>query len=357
MIRAALIGIGVCAGTGAQTMRFAPEQSPSLAPLRATITPPPPAQIPIPLSTSQTASTLGADLGSDRPAAAVKDAIGALLRLGQPASPELVLALYSPDREKRQRGAWVLQQQWDGWGGARDQGAFHQLLRVSIEGLCKDHLPRWDLRANALHDDADVFNASASVRFLARHVLAAEEMLVTAMGSDDVQQRFLAACVLAFSQRSAHTDRICQILIPHLRDNQIPGDGAWARLALRSLGDFARANILSALPVAVDAQQRTSLRLLERATRDSEGNVSTLSSGNQGVRASGVASGGLGTLGIDLDQLVIGWHIEMTLARRDEPSRPRPQTSARSVEQGPPEMLLRPRIYQGAERTKEQVGQ
>ena len=127
--------------------------------------------------------------------------------------------------------------------------ASERLIAVTVDGLRNDTIPGKQVEGVRLA----VANA-AGFGWLIEHIEATRGALVPALASDDLQQRFLAAVCLGATADRDHVARIAQILIPHLRDNQIAGDALMAGCALYRLGPAARTALTEAR-AAADAQQ------------------------------------------------------------------------------------------------------
>lgn len=148
--------------------------------------------------------------------------------------------LDDPDHQARQLAAHLLRSRW--------VAATPALIRVSIEGLAKDGFP---LAPRGSY--TPVRNASSSLNWLARQRDADDALLDTLSTSNDTQQRFCCAFLLALHRRSDLTDHIAPVLIPHLQDNHIERDAAWAMRGLFVLGPPVEPWLERALPWA-DAQ-------------------------------------------------------------------------------------------------------
>ena len=151
-------------------------------------------------------------------------ALGELRELGLKAKPELEKALESTDLQQRQAAAVLL-------SGIKGYEPTEKMLVVLVEGLANDQFP-YEHRFQRDGSYTYLFNASCGVTFLAEHAESAEALLINAMESKDLQQRFLAAVALGFGGRSKGARRGAEILIPHLRDNRIPCDAVLAAGAL-----------------------------------------------------------------------------------------------------------------------------
>lgn len=102
-----------------------------------------------------------------------------------------------------------------------------------------------------------------------KHMDKAEPLLIGALKSDDLQQRFFAAAALGWAGKgTADVDRIAAILVPHLKDNRISGDAVIAGGALFRLGKAVAPKLTEALRTATDEQQSDFLRLILRDLQD-----------------------------------------------------------------------------------------
>lgn len=161
--------------------------------------------------------------------------------------------LNSDNRRERQIAAWAV----------RDRVKPDEtLLKVTIDGLRDDNLPPPSRSSKDDTGYCPVYNASDGTRYLLKHIDKAEPLLIDALQSDDLQQRFLAATVLAFGHRAAHARKIAEILIPHLKNNSLHSDGHMAAAALYRMGEPILPELESALRYASDPQQLAALRLI-----------------------------------------------------------------------------------------------
>lgn len=138
-----------------------------------------------------------------------------------------------------------------------------ELILVTIEGLRDDSTPYDFVRRRGL----TLSNARLGTQMLipVAHEWSAE--LIAAMESDDRQQRFLAAYILARAGVAPSVDRAAEILLPHLRDNDIRGDANFSVFALGGYGIELVAILEQTLPSA-DQQQRDLIMLLLLNIRD-----------------------------------------------------------------------------------------
>lgn len=187
-------------------------------------------------------------------------AMRALARRGEAAFPALRRALASEDWQQRQLAAELLRR-----GGAEADAA---LVWVTVEGLRDD----WSSFGREGERNLMLLNAARGFEWLrARPEVAGAELRECLIG-DDAQQRFLAAVLLGVRGVEERSERICAILIPHLRDNGIPNDARMALAALERLGPEAWRHAVQALTESRDRQQIVALEWLltppEWRTRD-----------------------------------------------------------------------------------------
>jgi hypothetical protein len=112
-----------------------------------------------------------------------------------------------------------------------------------------------------------VTNAITAIDFLLRHPTLGTEALESALDSDDVQQRFFAAYLLAATGRSAHAERLCEILVPNLRGDDLPGNACMACYALTQIGPPALP-FVRGLTADPDPQMREAANLILLDIRD-----------------------------------------------------------------------------------------
>ena len=112
---------------------------------------------------------------------------------------------------------------------------------VAAQGLERRPLTDDDqLALNALLDDDIAGNCATAYFHLSKRGLAAKATLISGLDSEDWQQRFLCAVLLApLDPSEALKERVCRILIGHLPDNQIKGDALVASHALIVIGPDA----------------------------------------------------------------------------------------------------------------------
>lgn len=177
-------------------------------------------------------------------------------------------ALRDPDWQCQQLAGTLLRQRYNrenhgtknlspsGFGERRTVVS-DDLLRVSVEGLRDDRLP-YD---QSMRRMTWVFNAKSSFSFLIDHAERAEELLLAALGSDDEQQRWLAACVLGYAGAWHIADRVAPVLVEHLGANTRSGDATACAAALFHLG-HAALPVLEAARHDADSQRAKTAQLL-----------------------------------------------------------------------------------------------
>ncbi|MGJ8637427.1 MAG: HEAT repeat domain-containing protein [Phycisphaerales bacterium] len=132
-----------------------------------------------------------------------------------------------------------------------------QLITVTIEGLKDDTTPFDRARRRGLV----YYNASFGVSKLIPIAHEWRHHIERAMYSDDPQQRFLAAYILGRAGVDQSVRKASEILLPHLRDNDIREDAKWAVHALGGFGPPILPLLRDALEDA-DEQQRSLIQLL-----------------------------------------------------------------------------------------------
>ncbi|MCA9306392.1 MAG: hypothetical protein KDA16_07650 [Phycisphaerales bacterium] len=179
-----------------------------------------------------------------------------LLKAGVVAIRHLEGALSSDDYQQRQFAAGVLRRQ-------KEYEPSDLMLRVCVEGLADDTLPM--KRSDPGRDNGsynNFYNASRGIEYLVPHVERAERFLIAAIiGPRDEQQRLLAAFVLGAGGRGGTAPLVAEVLIPHLRDNDLEEDAKYACYGLYHLGESVVPFLQAALDGA-DAQQRELLTLI-----------------------------------------------------------------------------------------------
>lgn len=131
------------------------------------------------------------------------------------------------------------------------------LISVTIEGLKNDTTPIDRPRRRGL----GYYNASFGVSKLIPIAHQWRHHIERAMYSDDPQQRFLAAYILGRAGVDQSVRKASEILLPHLRDNDISEDAKWAVHALGGFGPPILPLLRDALEDA-DEQQRSLIQLL-----------------------------------------------------------------------------------------------
>ncbi len=208
-------------------------------------------------------SRLIADLRSDDVEWNAIHAYRILYSSADPPLAELESALESDDWQQRQLAAAVLWYHYDPPEWRRARGAAPRghltarLMEVTVEGLRSDDLPI----ERATGRCVTIFNAREGFSRIRRHPKLAIEALANGLESEDRQQQLLCALLLGFAGAEAHADRAVPILLPHLRDNEIPEDAKWAAPALYRFGPVALPQLEGALADA-DDQQRALLKLI-----------------------------------------------------------------------------------------------
>ncbi|MEE2888369.1 MAG: hypothetical protein VX951_13145 [Planctomycetota bacterium] len=187
-----------------------------------------------------------ADLEDDDVAWNAMNAQRELWDLGVTASPFLEGALDSPDEQQRHLAASMLRSQ-------ASLEVSDRLLRVSVEALSSNfNLTRIAGRHFKSH----------SFHFLLRHGELARRPLQDGLYNGDRQQRFLCAFLLAKTGCRDPFWVIAETLVPHLRHNNIMGDGMMAAHGLYCLGS-AVLTILDRSGIAADGQASRLLKLIE----------------------------------------------------------------------------------------------
>ncbi len=293
---------------------------------------PPPVDVP----PDPSIPTLIADLRSTSPDPRSRDALHALLSLGEPALVPLYAALDSLDFRQRQLAAAILRAM-DGIA-IEGENPFSSaspppkitptpaLLRVCIEGLKDDALPGVVAGEREYDKRPIVYNAAGGTRFLIKHAAAAEPLLAEALKSTDLQQRFCAAIILGFAHRTTHAETICAILIPHLRDNSIPCDALWAAGALYRLGPAADLHLQAAALKPIDKQQRELLALILLDIRQPLKNPAGYGPRTAGKLTTLDLDGAMDPLiAFDQNSLRMDWGSTMTQRNRDTPPQATPK--------------------------------
>ncbi len=173
--------------------------------------------------------------------------------------PALERALYSADHQQRHLAAELVRRlvgfsQYD-----ENDAAPLQLARVSVEALYYDRLPA-DPHSHPgpTWTRAGRNEASAAAWLIRRRDDARRVWpeLRSALTAADGQARFLAAVVLAASGATTDTARLVPILVPHLRDNDIPSDANLAGFALAAIGPSVLPHLDALGDHAIDRQAR-----------------------------------------------------------------------------------------------------
>lgn len=194
------------------------------------------------------------DLADDRVAWNCNDAIQSLQERGDEVTDALEDVLTSMDEQQRQCAAHILRR-------LSGYEPTHVMLSVCVEGLRSDGLP------SCRRDDGEyrytgVYNAAEGTRYLAKHAMEAEPLLVAALKSDDEQQRFLAAVVLGWAGCSSHAPASLPVLLHHLCDNDQAGDATLAACAISRFGSGVLPLLALARERPEDEQQSSWLDLI-----------------------------------------------------------------------------------------------
>lgn len=154
-------------------------------------------------------------------------------------------------------GSWDAQQRHLAAVALRRIGAdpTPRLVEVSVEALRGEWNRPWIGTLLAAP-------AAGAVRWLAQHPAAAQAALRRALGSDDPQQRFLAAFLLATGGSGVDQGYVVRELVEHLADNEIEGDAVMACHGLYRLGPPVLPALRSWRP-HVDEQARQLIDLVE----------------------------------------------------------------------------------------------
>ena len=189
--------------------------------------------------------------GTDRPAGqpVTDHIVEDLWKRNSGLTAALEAALDSTDWQQRQMAAEILR-------GIETFMPTNRLLEVTVEGLRDDALPFDENGAGVF-----VFNAFSGTQYLLQHPREGTEILITALESDDSQQRFLAAYVLGATGRGNATQRITEILLPHLQDDDVWGNACMAVYALYHLGPDVLP-FLEPYRDSKDEQQRQAVQLV-----------------------------------------------------------------------------------------------
>lgn len=158
-------------------------------------------------------------------------------------------ALVSPDWQQRQLSADLLRMN-------KEYKPSERLIEVTIEALQDDNFP-----TNQQSYVVFLFNAFQSTRYLLDHPMTGTDQLEEAIGSDDAQQKFLAAYILAATNRGMNRRALAEILLPHLKHNEREGDACMAVHALYRLGSDIFP-LLQPLAASDDTQESAAVRFL-----------------------------------------------------------------------------------------------
>lgn len=172
------------------------------------------------------------------------EAMRELQKIGDVALPALRQALGADDWQQRQLAAHLLRRM-------DPEPPGDEMLRVCVEGLANDDLPYGPRRWPGIQGTRTYIpNANAGTLFLIDHAAAAEPWLLKAIEHGDAQQRFLSAFILGTAGRGEHAATVAAVLLPHLADNDIRGDGLMAGSALFRTGAAIEPYLRAARPEA-----------------------------------------------------------------------------------------------------------
>ncbi len=165
---------------------------------------------------------------------------------------QLKQALDSIDWQQRQMAALALIQ--------KKVEPFDRLCEVLVEALKHDRMPFWK-------SDEQVYrtfsNAHYACIYLNNHPDCGQQDLVEALTSNNQQQRFLAAMLLAVRGHSENRERIVEILLENMKNDQIRNNGKMAAVAIYKLNDKAKP-YLPDIEQLQDLQQKQILKLIRR---------------------------------------------------------------------------------------------
>jgi hypothetical protein len=145
----------------------------------------------------------------------------------------------------------------------QERRSVHDLLWASDRREVLDPATRHRLLQAAVADLASSRRSGEATEAFHRlfaHANESTALLLAALNDSDERTRFLAAALLGCASREAAVERAAPILIAHLADNAIIGDGIVAARALWGFGDAALPAIDSALASgALDEQAKQAL--------------------------------------------------------------------------------------------------
>lgn len=197
-----------------------------------------------------------------------------LRELEPPPLIALTAALDSDDWQQRQIAADILwwhisPPRWEAARRLRDhaESALEyeipaQLYEVTLEGLRSDALPYNPQGTESSATYTDCFNAARGFRVLVDAEAEAEPYLLNGLESEDYQQKFLCALILAWRESGSGLDRVVPILSHHLRDNQTPEDAHWSVYGLGQIGSAAEPYLRIERERSDDVQQQQLIDLL-----------------------------------------------------------------------------------------------
>jgi hypothetical protein len=247
-------------------------------------------------------------------------AIDRLRRAGPEVIPLLEGALDSPDHTQRHLAASLLRHR-------EDCPVSSRLIRVSVEALRHDDLPA-SLRDDEYHAAFWAINAGDSVEWLGTHASAASAEIRVALASTDQQQAFLAAVLCGHARLPGTIDGAARILIAHLSDNSIRGDGVLAAVALQRMGREVLP-LLNAVRDAGDTQHKAFVLQIIRELEhpeDREGNTASARTLSNGPGSLGIGESSLANTPLSGDAL--RWNpvrAKPTSPQPEQPPAPRRQ--------------------------------
>lgn len=182
--------------------------------------------------------------------------------------------LDSDDWQQRQLAAWLIRRE-------QPVPLTERLVEVTVEGMRDDSLPEsWHIEVDGYSYPpyTPFFNASDGVRTLLAVPLKYPQPLVDALDSDDWQQQFWAAFVLACKQHQPALEQAVAVLATHLMDDSTRRNAYYAAHAIYEAGPGVRAQI-EALFDSADAQQRDIARLIVASWDDPRSSATHLPEG------------------------------------------------------------------------------
>ncbi|MFK7959668.1 MAG: hypothetical protein AB8G96_04015 [Phycisphaerales bacterium] len=130
------------------------------------------------------------------------------------------------------------------------------LLRACVQDLRNDR--------GLVTGQATDLNMRYAAWYLMEWANEAEPHLVAALGSDDMQQRLIAAGIAGFANFGHCNDAVAEVLIDHLQDNDIREDARLAIPALHSMGESILPMLRRHVDHGDDQSRAILLALIER---------------------------------------------------------------------------------------------